>query len=278
MVKLKAFYEITRPLNVFIGGLSIFIGAFIAGSIQPIVKVLLAVVSGMFITAAANTINDYYDVAIDTVNKPYRPIPSGRVQRGEAWLYAIILFVVGCLLSVRINRIAILIAVCVSIVLYLYSAKLKRTVLWGNFTVSLISAFAFIYGGVAVSQLQNAIIPAVFSFFFHFGREIIKDIEDMEGDRADSAFTLPIRYGQKPALMISTVIFLILTGLTIMPYAMHIFGFIYLVVVIAGVDSVLIYTMISMWKNPDAANLGRLSTFLKMDMFVGLIAIYVGQF
>ncbi|MBN2012899.1 geranylgeranylglycerol-phosphate geranylgeranyltransferase [candidate division KSB1 bacterium] len=275
---MNAYFQITRPVNVLIGGLSIFIGAFIAGSIQPIQNVALAVLSGMLIAAAANTINDYYDVAIDRINKPYRPIPSGKITEKTAWIYAMIMFVIGTGLSILINNKALAIAVFAWVVLYCYSAKLKRTVLWGNLAVSFMTAFAFIYGGVAVNRLNEAIIPAVFSFLFHLGREIIKDIEDREGDSADHAVTLPIRYGVRPALWVTMFVFILLIGLTIMPFVMGIFGVPYLWVVILGVDTVLVFVIFSMWKTPVPKNLGRLSTLLKMDMLVGLIAIYVGRF
>ena len=60
------------------------------------------------------------------------------------------------------------------------------------------------------------------------GREIIKDIEDREGDVADQALTLPIRYGVRPALWVTTIVFVILIALTIMPFILDIFGFVYL--------------------------------------------------
>jgi geranylgeranylglycerol-phosphate geranylgeranyltransferase len=276
--KMNAYLQIIRPVNVLIGGLSIFIGSFIAGSIHPIHAVILAAVSGMMIAAAANTINDYFDVTIDLINKPHRPIPSGKISKNGAWWFAVSLFAAGGGLSFLINMKAIAIALFACIVLYAYSARLKRTVLWGNLVVSFMTAFAFIYGGVAVDRLNNAVIPAVFSFFFHLGREIIKDIEDMKGDTADHAVTLPIRHGIRPALVITTAIFLLLIGLTALPYCFHIFGIYYLVVVIAGVDVLLVYVIISMWNRPDSENLGRLSTLLKLDMLVGLVAIYVGRF
>ena len=277
MKKIKAFFKLTRPVNVLIGCLSIFIGSFIAGSLQPLVKVILAALSGGIIAAAANSINDYYDVNIDKINKPYRPIPAGYITCKEAFLFSIILFIIGSILGALINWIAFSIVIFACVVLYLYSARLKRTVLWGNLAVSLMSAFAFIYGGVAVNRLNAALIPAGFAFLFHFGREIIKDVEDQKGDLADNAKTLPLQYGAKTAFGVTTLIFVILIFTTFLPYIFNIFGFIYLVTVILGVDLVVIYVLISMWKNPQPANLGRLSTILKIDMLMGLIAIYVGR-
>ena len=266
-----------RPINVLIGGLSIFIGAFIAGSIHPIHKVLLAVVSGAMMQIAANSINDYYDVNIDKVNKPYRPVPAGLLTRTEAFVFSMIFFMGGIIIGALINWKAFVIVIFAFVMLYLYSARLKRTVIWGNLTVSLMTAFAFIYGGVAVDRLNAAFIPAGFAFLFHFGREIIKDVEDQTGDMIGNARTLPLIYGTRVAFVVTTWIYCLLILVTLLPFIFKIFGIYYLLTVLIGVDLVLIYVLFSMWNKPQASNLGRLSTILKLDMLVGLIAIYVGR-
>ncbi len=278
MKKIRAFFILTRPLNVLIGGLSILVGSFIAGSLSPLTNVLLAIISGSLIAAAANSINDFYDVNIDRINKPYRPLAAGLLTRSEAFIFSMMLFFTGALLGSFINARAGVIALFACFLLYFYSARLKRTVLWGNLTVSLMTAFAFIYGAVAVDLLDKAMIPAGFAFLFHFGREIIKDVEDHKGDSADNARTLPTIYGKKMSFILTTIIYCILIVVTLLPYLFHVFGKIYLIVVVFGVDLFVIYVLISMWKNPAPSNLGRLSTLLKIDMLVGLIAIYVGRF
>ena len=278
MNKALAYLQLARPLNVIIGALSIFMGAFIAGSIEPLNKVILAMISGALIAGAANSINDYFDVNIDSINKPYRPIPANKLTRREAYTYSLVLFVLGVLLSIFINQTAFIIAIFACLLLYTYSARLKRTVIWGNLTVSFMTAFAFIYGGVAVDLLTISLIPAIFAFLFHFGREIIKDIEDMNGDQSDGARTLPLIYGVRISLLLMTFIYALLIVLTYMPYMLNIFGNIYVYIVTCGVNVVLIFTIISSWRKPEPENLGRLSLLLKIDMLIGLIAIYFGRF
>lgn len=276
--RLKSFIILSRPLNVLIGMLSIFLGAGITGTIQPFRNVILACLSGGLITGAANAINDFYDVAIDRINKPYRPIPAGTIRPREGLIFSIILFVVGIALAYFINRQAFIISFISVLILVFYSAKLKRTILWGNLTVSLITALAFIFGGVAVNRFGYALIPAVFAFFYILGREIIKDTEDVVGDRADRIQTLPIRYGEKFALKVASWIYIILILLTTIPYAIKIFGIYYLVSVIGIVDLVMVYVIISMTRNSESKNLARLSLILKLNMFAGLAAIYLGRF
>jgi len=277
-IRLKYFLILCRPLNVAIGMLSIIIGAFITGTIQPLLKVILASISGGLIAAGANAINDYFDVEIDKINKPQRPIAAGLVSPKEGFIYALLLFLAGIVFGWLVNWPAFVISVFSAILLFFYSYKLKRTVLWGNISVSLMTALAFIYGGIAVNRLIYALIPAAFSFFYHLGREIIKDVEDIEGDRADKIKTLPIVYGEKIALQAATGIYLFLIVLTIMPCIFKIFGIYYLATVTLIVDLIVVYVLISMWRNPASKNLSRLSLILKLNMFAGLLAIYVGKF
>jgi geranylgeranylglycerol-phosphate geranylgeranyltransferase len=149
--------------------------------------------------------------------------------------------------------------------------------MWGNLTVALLSGLAFVYGGLAVGRIEQAIVVGIFAFFYHWAREIIKDVEDIEGDRSQRIRTLPICYGVKTALVWATCIIAVLMGLTLVPYLIHLFGFAYLVVVSIGVNLFLLYVVISMWKNQESKNLGRLAVLMKADMLVGLLAVYLGS-
>ncbi len=278
MKNLKHYFILSRPLNVFIGMLSIFIGAFITGTIYPLMKIFFACISGGLIAGGANVINDYFDVEIDKINKPYRPIASGAISQKQGFVYSIVLYFIGIVFGWLVNWQAFAVSVFSSILLFLYSAKLKRTVLWGNLSVSLMTALAFIYGGIAVNRLSYAIIPAVFSFVYHLGREIIKDVEDIDGDRADNITTFPIVHGAIPALKLATFIYVILIVITFIPFVLNIFGIYYLIVVVGIVDLVVVYVLFKLWKNYESKNLSRLSIILKLNMFAGLIAIYCGKF
>ena len=273
---MTGYIKLARPLNVLIGGVSIFVGALLTGILEPLQTLLYAIASGMFITGAANAINDYYDYDIDRVNRPERPIPSGEVTRSGALIYAVILYAAGISLSIPLGRAGILIALTASYGTYRYSAAYKRMPLVGNLVVAFISALAFIYGGAAVGRIKEALIPAGFAFFFHLGREIIKDMEDAAGDEASGASTLPLAYGEKRALAAMTISFVILIAFTFLPFLFGDYGLIYFFTVFVGVDTVLIYTLFSAWSDSSKTNLGRLSKLLKADMLVGLLALYLG--
>jgi len=275
--KISALFEISRPLNVLIAFLTIFIAAAVAaGGLQINREVLLAAISTALITIGANVINDIFDVAIDRINKPYRPLPAGKLSRNEALVYFLLVYAAGWLIAALINVTMFLIAIIIGILLVFYSVWYKRTILFGNMVVSFASAMAFVYGGLAVGRIEETFFPAVFAFLFHFGREVIKDLQDTNGDRQAGAVTFAVKYGHKPSFYLTLVVFLVLIVVTLIPYILRIYNLAYLLVVIFGIYPVMGLVLYVTWKTTEQKKLGLMSTILKIDMLVGLLAIYVG--
>jgi geranylgeranylglycerol-phosphate geranylgeranyltransferase len=272
-----ALFMLSRPVNVIIAMLSIGVAALIAGALEPIHHVMFAVLAGGLLTAGANAINDVFDVEIDRVNKPARPLPQGLITLRGARRFAWTLFSVGICLSGLINPVCFLISILAVILLVLYSAVLKRMVFWGNAAVGLLTGMAFCFGAAAVDRLEAGAVPAVFAFLMHLGREVIKDMEDVEGDRKYQANTLPVRYGLRPARILVSGVLSLLVVLTWLPWVLGWYGKLYLIVVFVGVNTVLIYSVIMVWLGGTTEHFRRLSGLLKADMIVGLIAIYLGS-
>jgi geranylgeranylglycerol-phosphate geranylgeranyltransferase len=277
MRQFLGYFRLTRPLNLLITLLSIFLGGFVTGTIHPLYRLLLAALSGTFIGAGANVINDVFDVEIDKINKPYRPIASGLIDPKSAHFVALIFLITGIILSIWIPFPGILMASGSAGLLYLYSYRLKRIVLWSNITVAFIVGLAFVYGGLAVGRVGKGLVIGLFAFLYHLGREILKDIADMEGDRSQGVITLPIRYGLQKARISITSVLGLLIGLTFIPYFIHLFHLGYLIVVVIGVDLVLIYVIVTLWNRSDQESMERLSIIMKVNMFVGLLAFYIGR-
>ncbi len=195
-MSLAGLLTITRPMNSVAAGLAAIVAYLIAtGTVIPAVLLIFAVVT--LVTAAGNVINDFFDVEIDRVNRPDRPIPSGQVSLPAARVYAATLFLAAILVCLFTNELCIAIAVFNSVLLIGYAARLKRTPLFGNIAVSYLAASMFLFGGAlgGVPGLFHVIPFAVMTFFAMLARELVKDAEDVEGDRASGAVTLPIRYG-----------------------------------------------------------------------------------
>lgn len=268
--------KITRPVNVLLTFISVWLAAFISPNFQVSLDVFAAALSAASILAAGNVINDIYDLEIDRLNRPRRPLPSGRLSIKSARILYILLNSAGLIPALFLGPVFTVIALLVIVLMFYYSRNLKKMVLWGNFTVSLATGLTFIYGALAVDDVVAGLIPAVFAFLFHFGREIIKDMQDADGDRAGNANTLPIRYGYVPSISMVTLLFSVLILLTLFPYIFKVYPLSYLVLVVPAVDGVLAFVAIALWRRRDKVFLGVLSTVLKIDMFVGLMAVWLG--
>ena len=96
--------SLIRPLNVFISGFSIFIASKIIGGENNSSLFLLLAGIVMLFTAGSNVLNDYVDYEIDKINRPLRPIPMGYVKRNVAFYLAMLFFILGCLLCMKLNK------------------------------------------------------------------------------------------------------------------------------------------------------------------------------
>jgi geranylgeranylglycerol-phosphate geranylgeranyltransferase len=234
--------------------------------------VLLLFIVATLITAAGNVINDYFDVEIDRVNRPDRPIPSGQVRLPAARAYAVTLFLAGILACLFTNELCSAIAVFNSLILIAYAARLKRTPLLGNLTVSYLSASMFMFGG-AFDGLQGLfrVMPfAVMTFFAMLARELVKDAEDVEGDKASGAVTIPIRYGITATMLIALFCALLGVAASTAPYLW--WGFWYVVGIIP-VDGIILFACIKAIRctTPAAVKASGASTLLKGGMFASLV-------
>ncbi|HUS76134.1 MAG TPA: geranylgeranylglycerol-phosphate geranylgeranyltransferase [Methanothrix sp.] len=195
---MRAYWEILRPFNCMMAAAAAIIGLAIAGGLDP-GSTALIFLTVFLITGAGNTINDYYDREIDAINRPARAIPSGRISPKEALYYSLALFAVGCLLAGLVNQICLALAAFNSALLFLYARNLKAMPLAGNICVAFLTGSTFLFGGAvagAAGLLANQ-VPFLLSFLVSMSREIAKDIEDMAGDRAGGARTLPIMAGER---------------------------------------------------------------------------------
>ena len=270
------FYKLSRPLNVLITIISILVAAIITGKFAFTLLLIYAGISAAFIAAGANIVNDIFDLEIDRINKPDRILPAGKVSIHIAWVYFGIAYIIGLVFAVLSDITMLIIAIVIAMILYLYSAYLKRTIIWGNLAVSVAAATAFLYGAQAVSHWLDGIIPAVFALFFHFGREVVKDMQDMEGDLANSAVTFAGRFGKQKSILLVNIVFIILIVVTLIPYFIGVYNQYYLWIVLVGVDLVLAGICFVLWWHNDRSSLGKISHLLKLDMLIGLLSIYVG--
>lgn len=280
---MNPYIEILRPGNAIMSAIVIILVAIIDRSFNmPIILAMLAV---FFETAAGNVINDYFDYNIDLVNKPERPIPSGRISLKNGRNYAYLLFALGTVCGFMIsfitnNWIPFMIVLLADVVLYLYAYKLKSTPLLGNLAVGFMTGFGFVFGGFTLNN-PNIIITSIYLGFFAFvmttARELVKDIEDVEGDKLEGARTLPILYGERTTAILAAILIIIDCALCPLLYHINIFG-IYYLAIIAIAAILFLYSAVLILKNQERATAKKVSKYLKIGMLIAFVSFIFGSF
>jgi geranylgeranylglycerol-phosphate geranylgeranyltransferase len=218
---------------------------------------VLASIAAFLVCAAGNVVNDIVDRSSDRINHP-----------------------AALLCAVSVN-VAVTIAVVVAIaVLIGYNFLLKRVPVLGNLTVAALGGLTFVTGGLALDSdgafaLPGPLIPAAFAVIFHLMRELIKDTEDMEGDRRSSVKTLPQLMGVRPTLYLVVALFLVLVVLTLLPVFKGWFGLWYELIVIYLIDLPLVAVFIFVLAKDSPKRLRICSAALKAGMALGILALFL---
>lgn len=268
-----------RPLNVvmFFAGVALG-GVLVAGpaAFSEGDRLALAMVSAACIGAGANALNDVFDLEIDRVNRPDRPLPSGAVSVGAArmlWAGNSALGVgFGALLSMQ----HLGIAVFAVLLLYGYSAYLKRTPLAGNLAVAFVLGLALLYGGLAVAPMGRGVLllGAGFAFGSTLAREVAKDIEDAVGDAAEGARTLPLAAGPRVAVGVAVGV----VGATLAAFPLALSAglgtdFFALGLPAAGLLLAAAWALLGASREALERRAGTASTLLKAAMLAGILAL-----
>ncbi|MFM2387421.1 MAG: hypothetical protein RL660_2178 [Bacteroidota bacterium] len=227
MQKLKAIVTIVRlPNTIFIVVAQLLCSFYLvlpfiqAENLQQFLSntqhVLLAIATG-FIAAGGYLINDYFDLRIDSINKPKRVTVERNFRRRHIMLWHIALSAIGFLIAlycaIKSKHISLALIQLGSIgLLIAYSNKLKRIAIWGNVAIAFLAMLNVLTPSLYEHQywhpsimyepqrqghlsLASVAFVALFAFLITLLREIIKDVEDIKGDRADECKTLPIKFG-----------------------------------------------------------------------------------
>lgn len=168
--------------------------------------ILTVALATLLISNGGFIVNDILDLSIDRINRPDRALPAGRVSTRQAWLLYLTQAVGGVAMAFTINVGAGVVAAIISGGLLLYSAALKKRFLIGHLAIAAMGALLLPYGGIAAGSLTPTVytIPVVFLAFL--GREILKTVPDVEGDRAHGVDNLATRYGPASAAIVGKLL------------------------------------------------------------------------
>ena len=285
---MNAYLEIIRPGNAVMAAIAVILMMFV-GHYYALPIIICALI--VFVcTGAGNTINDVFDYKIDEINKPHRPIPSGRISLENARNYSFILFGIGVVLSFvcsyLVNAIwPSVIVLPAVIIMHLYARNLKAMPLLGNITVATLTGFCFVIAGTviacATSSLKILFISiylGLFAMFMTLAREIVKDMEDIEGDKLEGARTFPILYGKKLPSIVSIILIVVTTLMCPILYIFKIFNISYMIIMIVPII-IFLYCAYSLKSlDPPEETCAKVSKNLKIAMLISFLAFVIGSF
>ncbi|MHA1121589.1 MAG: geranylgeranylglycerol-phosphate geranylgeranyltransferase [Candidatus Heimdallarchaeota archaeon] len=223
--------RIMRPFNCFLLTMCAIVGIMVSNpeefySVSDLLghlpTLVMIFIGGWALSASAMVLNDYFDIEVDKINDPKRPIPSGEITPKQALTFGIILIAVGILMGIGIDLfenirhgsqfgVSIVTAVICAIMAAAYTKYMKRFSIVGNMAVSIGVWMGFLYGDL-VFDFMPEVLPQCMgaaAFFLNFGREVSKGIMDIEGDRENKVTTVATALGSKwTAIIASAIIFL----------------------------------------------------------------------
>lgn len=254
--------------------------------------VVLGTLVVYLMAGAGNVINDIFDYKIDAVNKPDRPIPSGRISLKNARIYAASLYAVSAVLSLIISILIhnfwfLAIVLCSAAIIYAYSRYFKSMPLFKNIVVGGMIGFCFVLGGFILLNITKdweifrvSLYIGLLAAVANVARELIKDMEDVQGDRLGGAKTFPILYGKKASSVIAMLLLAATVAVHVVLYTFGIFNIAYIIIFVAAAAlyAYAVYALFASKLEPAEATCTKVIKFLKIAMALSLLAITVGSF
>tara|TARA_Y100001970_G_scaffold263237_1_gene348499 strand:+ start:24 stop:854 length:831 start_codon:yes stop_codon:yes gene_type:complete len=206
---MNPYLALTRPGNMALTAVAVVAGSFIAAGENIVdfqIEILIASISAMMLVGGGNALNDYNDRESDKKNHPKRPIPAGLINAEDALVYSRLLLAGGLMIVLfgLANKLPFVIALIGTVTLISYENQLKALGLSGNIAVGFMSGAVFLYAGMVVNDPGPTLWMFGLAFLATVSREIIKDIQDLEGDT--DRFTLPARIGITNSLILAGTI------------------------------------------------------------------------
>jgi geranylgeranylglycerol-phosphate geranylgeranyltransferase len=214
---MNPYLALTRPENMILTAIAVIAGSFIAAGPEIMdfqIEIAICCVCSMMLVGGGNALNDYNDRETDKENHPERPIPSGSISADTASVCAQALLGSGLLILLFAleNKMPFVIALIGIILLIVYENGLKAAGISGNITVGLMSGAIFLFAGMAVNDPGPTLWMFGLAVLATITREIIKDIQDLEGDRGRR--TLPASIGIENSMRVAILFLLIAIGLS----------------------------------------------------------------
>ncbi len=254
------------------------------------------VIASVLIAAAGNIINDYFDLNIDQVNKPDKVVVNVVINRRWVIFWHMLLSLLGLFFTVMALPVSlywhlVLANIGSVVLLWFYSTNFKKQLLIGNIVISLLTAWVILILFLAKQPLQIkslmsvghneirffrlTILYASFAFIISLVREVVKDVEDMEGDRKYGCKTLPIVWGVQAAKIFVAIWLVVLIAVLIILqlYVLPLGWWHSALYCLLAIITPLIWILVRLFKATTPADFHKLSTMIKLVMLTGILSM-----
>ncbi|MFC2060279.1 UbiA family prenyltransferase [Chloroflexota bacterium] len=278
-VKTRGLLHLIRLKNCFMIGFAVIISETVAsGGGFLAVQALLGFISPFSLMASTMSLNDYFDLEVDLINNPTRPIPAGVVSPREAIVYALIFGSLGLASSFLINLSCFALTLFAIALMAYYNGVGKKTGFLGNLVVSCCVALPFIYGGFVVGDVRLILwIFTTLAFVSNIGREVVKGIVDARGDIVKGIRTVAATRGNSFAARLAAAFFAAAAVLSLVPLTWGLVSILYLPFVVAS-DIGFVYSSISLIRDCSPRNARVTKNMVLIWMLLGLIAFLAGSY
>lgn len=282
MLRTKVFnlIRLLRPELPVAAGVTVLMGEIVAlGGLPPVKEAMLGFTCAFLLSASALILNDVFDLEVDHVNAPGRPIPSGAVSVQEAIRLSAIVTLGGMAVALLIGPLVLVFGFFIWIIGFLYNWKLKRSGLPGNLLVAISVAACFILGGLTVGDPFNGRVwlLALGAFLIDLAEEIAGDAMDMEGDRLLGSRSLALQFGRTTALRISTGLFALVLILSPLPIIRGWMGIEYLLGILVA-DTGLIYFSFKLLRSRNSKEGVFAMRGIYLGFLAGMVVYILGYF
>lgn len=279
LTKIFSFFSVVRGYNIFVIALAQYLAAIFI--LSPEIRALdvildyqlfILVLASSLTIASGYIINNFYDAKKDLINRPRKVMIDRLVsQQTKLKVYFAINFIVA-LISFIVSWRAMLFFSVYIFLIWFYSHKLKKYPIVGNITASVLAVLPFFAILLYYKNFYQVIFAhAVFLYLLILIREIIKDLENIEGDLSSNYRTIPVLFGEK----IAKNIILVLTILTVIPvyYLVDVFNVGYMDIYFYTSLLILIFFLILLGKAKTKAQYLKLHFLLKFIIVAGVFSI-----
>jgi len=280
MHKISSLIHLIRPINCIMMGFAVFVGAILSHPVFETIdwiNILFGFGTGFMLTAAAMTINDYYDRTIDAINEPTRPIPSGLISTREALMLFFTVSIIGFVFAYFTSVLCLIVAFISWIIVVTYVTVGKKSGLPGNFLVSTCVAIPFIYGSIIVIDtiVPSVLLFASMAFLSNTGREITKGIVDIKGDKAENVKTIATLFGSKSAAYVAVLFYMLAVFLTPIPVILDLVS-IWFIPLIVVTDVTFLAFSYLLLKDHSRKNAKKIKNLILICFILGLLSFLVG--